>query len=135
MKFVKKAVRNEDGQALVEFALVLPILLLLIVAVIDFGWIFMAKIRVTNAARETARYYAVHKDTGTSESTVEVTLKSIAKENLGFVSDANLTVDASYPPNEKVSVSIQALVPPLTRLFFSTDVNIQSVAYMKVEYD
>jgi hypothetical protein len=43
------------GQALVEFALVLPILLLLMVGLIDFGVIMHAQIVVTNAAWEGAR--------------------------------------------------------------------------------
>lgn len=43
------------GQALVEFAFVLPILLLLMVAMIDFGIIMHAQIVVTNAAWEGAR--------------------------------------------------------------------------------
>ncbi len=44
-----------SAQTLVEFALVLPILLLLMVALIDFGVIMHAQIVVTNAAWEGAR--------------------------------------------------------------------------------
>jgi hypothetical protein len=43
------------GQALVEFAFVLPILLLLMVAMIDFGIIFYTQMAVSNAAWEGAR--------------------------------------------------------------------------------
>jgi len=43
------------GQALVEFAFVLPILLLLMVAIIDFGIIFYSQMAVSNAAWEGAR--------------------------------------------------------------------------------
>lgn len=43
------------GQALVEFAFVLPILLLLMVGLIEFGIIMHAQIVVTNAAWEGAR--------------------------------------------------------------------------------
>ena len=50
-------VRNlkPGGQALVEFAFVLPILLLLMVAIIDFGIIFYSQMAVSNAAWEGAR--------------------------------------------------------------------------------
>ena len=43
------------GQALVEFALVLPLFLLLLAGMVDFGLGLNASITVTNAAREGAR--------------------------------------------------------------------------------
>lgn len=51
--------KNEKGQTLVEFALVLPVLLLLLLGIIQFGIIFSAHIAITNAAREGARIAAV----------------------------------------------------------------------------
>jgi Flp pilus assembly protein TadG len=48
--------RRERGQSLVETAIVVPILLLLVAAVVDFGRIFDAYIVLTNAVREGARY-------------------------------------------------------------------------------
>ena len=47
--------RSERGAELVEFAFVLPTLLLLIVGVVDFGLLFQKYEVVTNAAREGAR--------------------------------------------------------------------------------
>ncbi len=46
------------GQSVVEFALVLPILLLLLAAAIDFGRLFYAYVAVENAAKEGALYGA-----------------------------------------------------------------------------
>ena len=48
--------RRERGQSLVETAVVFPILLLLLAAVIDFGRAFDVYIVLTNAAREGARF-------------------------------------------------------------------------------
>ncbi len=48
--------RRERGANLVEMALVLPLLLLLLVAVIDFGRAFYSVITIANASREGARY-------------------------------------------------------------------------------
>ncbi len=50
---------GQRGEALIEFALVLPFLLLLTFLVIDFSRAFMAKNIVTQAAREGARVYAM----------------------------------------------------------------------------
>ena len=44
------------GQALVEFALLLPILLVLILGAMDLGRVFYVKTILTNAAREGANY-------------------------------------------------------------------------------
>ena len=51
---------GQPGQALVEFALVLPILLLLAVAIMDFGRALFVYSEVSNAAREAVRYAAVN---------------------------------------------------------------------------
>ena len=44
------------AQALVEFALILPLLLVLIIGAMDLGRVFYFKIVLTNAAREGANY-------------------------------------------------------------------------------
>ena len=49
-------IRDEDeGNALVEFALTLPLLVLIVVGIFDFGFAFQQYEVVTNAAREGAR--------------------------------------------------------------------------------
>jgi hypothetical protein len=54
---------EEKGQALVEFALLVPIFLILMFAIVDFGMGFHSWITVTNSAREGARLGAVQADT------------------------------------------------------------------------
>jgi Flp pilus assembly protein TadG len=43
------------GLALVEMALILPLLLLLTIGVIEYSWLFLASQKITNAARQGAR--------------------------------------------------------------------------------
>lgn len=50
---------REDGAAAVELALVLPLLLLLVFGIIDFGRLFNAQITLSAAAREGARWAAL----------------------------------------------------------------------------
>ena len=47
--------RSEDGAELVEFALVLPMLLLVVLGIAEFGFMFQRYEVITNAAREGAR--------------------------------------------------------------------------------
>src|SRR5258708_26851254 len=51
--------RDRAGQALVEVALILPLLFLLIVNVVNFGGFFFAWITVANAARSGAQYMSM----------------------------------------------------------------------------
>ena len=51
--------RGEDGAAAVEFALLLPLLVVLLFGFIQFGIAFNTRIQATNAAREGARMAVV----------------------------------------------------------------------------
>jgi Flp pilus assembly protein TadG len=51
----RQSFRSERGAELIEFAIVVPILLLLISGIVDFGMMFRTYEAVTNAAREGAR--------------------------------------------------------------------------------
>lgn len=59
----KRIFRSEKGQAMVEFALTLPILVLILCGIIDFGWLYYNQITLNNAAREGARYAVIHYET------------------------------------------------------------------------
>jgi len=62
---IDRFLKDESGQSLVEFALVLPVLLLILCAIIDFGWLYYNQITLNNAAREGARYAVIHYDPST----------------------------------------------------------------------
>lgn len=51
--------RNEDGAAVVEFALVLPIFFLIVFGIIDFGRAFYTVNNIISAVREGSRYGAI----------------------------------------------------------------------------
>jgi Flp pilus assembly protein TadG len=50
-----KRLKSERGAELIEFALVFPLLLFIILGIVDFGFMFQRMEVVTNAAREGAR--------------------------------------------------------------------------------
>jgi Flp pilus assembly protein TadG len=55
MHLVRRFRRDRRGQALVEFALVVPLLLIMVMAIIDFGRAWNLHQTITDAAREGAR--------------------------------------------------------------------------------
>lgn len=137
MRNLSKIKRKEDGQSLVEFALILPILLLLIVAVIDFGWIFFAKVSMNNAAREGARLYAVRNDKNLAEDRAEAALNNITF-SVGPVATATIEESGADPTayTYQAKVIVTGTVKSLIGIFPEIPelVSLSSVAYMKVEY-
>jgi Flp pilus assembly protein TadG len=59
---------SERGAAAVEFALALPILVLILFGVIEFGGVYNAQLMVTGAAREAARTMALDGDASGAEA-------------------------------------------------------------------
>ncbi len=57
---------KERGDSLAEFALIIPVLLLIVIAILDFGRAIYAYSVVSNSAREGARYGVIegHTDAG-----------------------------------------------------------------------
>ncbi|MDX1493296.1 MAG: TadE/TadG family type IV pilus assembly protein, partial [Longimicrobiales bacterium] len=53
--FMRRMLRSEDGQALVEFALVIPVLLLLMLGLVEFSRAWNARQVLTDVARESLR--------------------------------------------------------------------------------
>ena len=52
--------RREQGSAAVEFALILPVLMILLLGIIEFSYAFFIQASVSNAARLGARNYAIN---------------------------------------------------------------------------
>lgn len=95
--------RTDAGQALVEFALVLPVMLMMLFALVDFGRGFYTWLVVTNAAREGARVGATQKpltdiqqrilDSATGVDTTDLT---ITVTNVQGPRGQPIVVDLSY---------------------------------------
>ena len=101
--------RQDDGSAVVEFALVLPLLLLLVSGIIDFGRIYWEQSTTSAAAREGVRLVALGKTAGSDiadavdssgmsdlDVTVEVGAVSTVVESAGVV-DTSVTIPACTP--------------------------------------
>jgi Flp pilus assembly protein TadG len=80
------------GQSLVEFTLVLPIILLIMVGVVDLGRAYFAYMTVVNVAQEGARY-------GATNPTAGAQIDSHAQNEAAGsgVSPAQLIVTHSFP--------------------------------------
>ena len=71
--------KTENGQAMIEFAVILPVLITILMAVLDFGMLFLQLSKVEFAAQEGARYAGINyciSDIGTLQSEVEAIVES-----------------------------------------------------------
>ncbi|WP_249869047.1 TadE family protein [Oceanobacillus saliphilus] len=99
--------KGEKGQSLVETALILPILLMIIFGITDFGRIFHAYLTLDHAGREAARVATVGAEdnliktkireatSGLIEEELNITILPVGKENRPSGSDVTITL--TYP--------------------------------------
>jgi len=97
--------RGRRGAAVVEFAAVAPLLLLILFGIIEYGYIFMVRQTVTHAAREGCRIAVLQT---TDEPYSEVTDR--IAEIMATAGVTNYTVDLTHPtagdPMEVVEISV-----------------------------
>jgi len=111
MKWLRK---KEEGQALVEFALVLPILLIVLLGIVVIGQIFFSYMIIQSASRDGARYGSV----GATETEINQAINDKTKT----LTQGNLTVTI-YPEQnlrkrgEQIKVSIDYNVPLYTPMW------------------
>jgi Flp pilus assembly protein TadG len=72
--------RREDGQAITEFALILPVLVALLLGIIQFGIVFNNYLTITDAARAGARKAAVSRFIGDNGAAAKITAQNSAQQ-------------------------------------------------------
>ncbi len=134
---VCKLKRDEKGQSLVEFALVLPVLLLLVLGLIQFGIIFSSQIAITNAAREGARVASV----GASNTQVITRINNSIGGHIFLpeLTSSNIQITPPSPVvGNEITVEIVnvplTLIVPVPDVFVPGDtINLSGKASMRLE--
>jgi Flp pilus assembly pilin Flp len=85
--------RGQDGAAAVEFALLLPLLVLLLFGFIQFGLAFNTRIQATNAAREAARQAVIGIDDWTDVDGVPFWQLVRDRAGVGSISNCSFTTE------------------------------------------
>jgi Flp pilus assembly protein TadG len=129
-----RQLNKDDGQSLVEFALVAVMLVMILLGVVEMSWMVLQYTTVTHATRAGERYAIVHggERTGTgidgpSGPTCPCAQVNTVVSNFasaGFLNTGNLTITVSYPdgsnlPGSRVDVSASYPYAPLIPYFNS----------------
>jgi Flp pilus assembly protein TadG len=143
------------GQTLVEFALIAPVFILILLAIFDIGRGVFAYTSATNAAREGARLAIVNQDTASIYARIR-SQSSVAENNNGDGSDVTvefLRADASGNPiagsscvdtNGYISIgclavvryetTFQPITPVVRQILFSSGVVLTAETVLPVEF-
>jgi hypothetical protein len=141
-------VRGTRGQALAEFALIFPVLILLIVAAIDIGRGIFAYNSITNGAREGARLAIVNQDVTliTLRATQQTAIAEIAAPNITVTfkestPNADPSLNANCAPVGFGCVAIvrfvttyQPITPIIKNIMFPSGVDFVATSVEVVEF-
>lgn len=82
LRLLKRNGRDESGQALVEFAITIPLLLLLLLGMMEWGFLLWTKMTFVNAAREGSRNAVVMREWGSMSATYESEIVTLVADRL-----------------------------------------------------
>lgn len=117
---------GERGAVAVEFALIVPVLILMLVGLIEFSRAFNAQISITNAAREAARTMAIENNVGLSKSVAI----NAAVLNPAIKAGQIAISPSTCAPQGTVRVTISYNLVPITG-FFGLTIPMQGVGVMR----
>ena len=102
---LKRKMKNERGQTMTEFALILPILLVLLFGIVQFGVIFNNYVTLTDAARTASRKGAVSRNESDPKGTCESAGYAAGTGLKNPGTDFLLTGSSSWQPGSDVTVT------------------------------
>ena len=117
--------KKENGQSLIEFALVLPILLSLVFSIIDFGMFFSAKNQLEMTSFSMARNISLGQYTTPLPRGITVTDPNTGLHLSNWILGQEITVNAT--------AQYQALTPIIPLFFGSNLVTLLSPTTIMIE--
>ncbi|WP_175967258.1 TadE/TadG family type IV pilus assembly protein [Burkholderia sp. BCC0322] len=83
--------KSQEGSAAIEMAVMMPVILLVLLGIAQFGWLLVNYLAVGNAASSAARTFASQRGTTTPYTTTLAQAKAAAS----FLSQSSITISAT----------------------------------------
>ena len=137
-RFVRSFLKDTSGQAIAELAITLPILLLILCSIIDFGWFFSNQLTLSFCSREGARYGMVNSEGANAVQNIEDRVLNVAPDYLRdkmtvTVTFSNPSARRSGDIDVEVEAGVEALTPVVDVFTQGEQVTLTSQCVMKVE--
>lgn len=126
-----RSVEVGKGQSLIEFALVLPVLLLLILGILDLGWAVYAQNTISNAAVEGARRGIIFSTTD-AQITARVQAAAPSLSNLQ-IDIAPSVRNFGEPITVTVTYTYTAITPIIGQIVTGSGLPLTATSSMLVE--
>ena len=130
---MRRLLRSERGQTMVETAIVLPVVVFMMVAMVDAGRVFHAWIVVTNGAREGARAAAARQSADVVENRVENSMNGWLCDDADTTCTFTNVLGTSGTPTQVVVTHDVTLLSPLIAAFWGNVVTLSGDATMQLE--
>jgi Flp pilus assembly pilin Flp len=126
--------RDTQGAAMVEFALILPIVLVVLFGIAQFGLALNSASDETHVANEIARYATINEDPGGSESLQAWGLKQLDQNALKTGAKVCITFPTGAEQGNPVRVEVVSTTSwlPILKLGVATT-SVTGTAYMRLE--
>jgi Flp pilus assembly protein TadG len=98
--------RKEEGQDLVEYALVLPLFIFLMLGIVEFSLLYLQYSTIANAAREGARAGIVMPNDLCDQACLDAHVETVATNMITGLNPAELHVAVEHPADDLITVVV-----------------------------
>jgi Flp pilus assembly protein TadG len=136
-------IKNQKGAAIVEFAIILPVLIIFVIGIIEGSLLFYNKQIITNASREGARAGIAKVDkygTTVDGTYIDTLVKAYCKQHLITFggskipnSNTNISGSGSYPDGTiTVTVNFPYNILVASAIGWSSSINLRAITVMNM---
>ena len=127
-----RKLRGERGARAVEFGLVIPTLLVLVLGIVEFGPAFQVQGTLSAAAREGARAMALRNDQSQAKAAVRNAASALDPD----ITDAQISISPAACPTGTSTTNVRLTIDypmPFLTDFFGASVNLTGTGVMRCQ--
>ena len=133
---IRRRVRNERGAAVLEFAVVFPVVFVVLITALSMFWMLAARSALSGAARDGARFASIR--AGALEPyPTSAEVEAYVRDRVGPFGVDEVVVVPATQPNGPVSVTVRrdlpVLVGTVADLFGDDELVFESTAAVRAE--